>query len=140
MDSNNQKTDQIPLSWKWSTVAIPSPKIGELEMGFCSRVVVSHNLNSPPQEAHVDHFSTFTTHRRQFIQNISPSNEPGHTCHAIHDRAGHHVGTITLEWSRRQLSHDPTFLLHDHSLGAGFLAVLLSELVSERGYLPAGWR
>ena len=75
--------------------------------------------------------------------------------HVGDDRAGHDVGFVTLGRRRRQLPHDPTLLLHGHSLGASVLAVLLADTCfrkmtficwqvmnvwsAKRGRRPMGW-
>src|SRR5664279_3365765 len=107
-------------------------------MGFCSKVLVRQDKNSDQQEAHNEHFSTFTNEPERNFQNDPPPNEPYHYRYAIYDRADHHVGIIALGWGRRQLSHHPAFLRYSNSLGASSVAVLLRILVSVRRGLHSG--
>lgn len=73
-------------------------------MGFCSRVVVDQDHISKTTKAHHGHFSTFTTDRRQFIQDHSPANEPYHLCHAINDRASDTILGIA-RWAGKGASY-----------------------------------
>src|SRR4030067_534527 len=106
-------------------------------MGFCSRVV-STTTNPDRQEAHNGHFSTFTTDTEQPFQDNPPAIELYYCCHVCNHRTSNDARTVSLDGKRWQLPNDPAFLLHCHSLGAGFLGLLLRALAGSERQLSVG--
>ena len=65
-------------------------------MGFYSRVI-STMTNSKLQEAHDEHFSTFTTDTEQRFQNDLAAIEPDYSCYDRNDWSSNHAGDISMD-------------------------------------------